>query len=142
VGFFDRQGPTVQKERNLFQEVFHYEKIKSLVPSFLREIEKGLSRVIEVNNVTKNSFTNINLSEILDSIVFKMSLILIFSKKDQQEDSPEVQIAMNAKAIVESGLKLMMNPIISLFPQLFRAFPFLNSGITKFLESIENKKHY
>ena len=140
VGFFDRQGPTVQKERNLFQEVFHYEKVKSLVPSFLREIEKGLSKFIEVKKITKNSYTNINLSEILDSIVFKMSLILIFSNEDLPEDSAEVQIAMNAKAIVESGLKLMMNPMISLFPQLFRAFPFLNSGITDMLKIDKKQK--
>ena len=140
IGFFDKHGPSALKERNLFQEIFHYEKIKSLVPSILREINAGLIQFGESNKLTKDSFTKVDLSQAFRNIMFKLGLILIFSQENLPEDSIEVHIAKNSRDIVQIGFKLVLNPLISLFPSIFKIFPSSNSDLIEMRKRMEAQK--
>ena len=140
LGFLDKHGPAALKERHLFQEIFHYDKIKSLVPRILDEIEDGLTRFVETNKLTKESFIKVDISQVFKDIMFKIGLVLIYGEKKLLEDSIEVRIAKNVGDIVEDGIKLTLNPLLTLFPGVFNAFPFLSSKLTKLLKDIETQK--
>ena len=82
VGFLDKHGPAALKERHLFQEIFHYDKIKGLVPRILDEIEDGLTKFVEANKLTKESFTKVDTTEVFRAIMMMIGVVLVFGQKD------------------------------------------------------------
>lgn len=140
IGFFGTHEPDALKERNIFQEIFYYEKIKSLVPKMLREIDAGFSKLVENNKLTKESFTKVDLSEVFRDIMLRVGLVLIFSQENLTDESIEVQIAKNAREIVQLGFNLMLNPLANLFPMIFKAFPILSSDLTEMRHRTESQK--
>ena len=54
AGFADKHGPESVKQRNLFQQFFHYDKMKMLVPLMTKMINEGLDELIEINKISKD----------------------------------------------------------------------------------------
>ena len=140
TGFLDKHGPAALKERHIFQEIFQYDKIKSLVPRILGEIEDGFTRFVEINKLNKDSFTKVDMTQLFKEIMMKTGVVLVFGEERFAEDSIEVRIANNAADMIENGFKLNLNPLLGLFPGFFKTFPFLSPSLTKLLKNMELQK--
>lgn len=141
AGFADKHGPDAAKQRNLFQQFFHYDKMKMLVPLMKKMINEGLDELIEINQISKDEFTKVDLSKVFYNIMCHMGRLIIFGGENYSSHSPEIEITNSVDSIVHMCTQIgRTNPLIHNFLSIFIKFPFLSPLLTKINSTIEQHK--
>ena len=92
-GFFMLNGDIVTRAKALFAKFFAPEGMEPFCPQMCRLIQDVFNKFIEKQGITKDTFKRVDLSELFEPLMKRITFLIVFGKTEQVDpDSDEEKL--------------------------------------------------